>query len=69
MYSSTPYLGQSGWFQMGGTSAGAPQWAGILAAANSLRAGVGKPVLSTSTSTGASSTRRSSEPKTGTRAS
>jgi subtilase family serine protease len=53
VYSSTPYLGQSGWFQMGGTSAGAPQWAGILAAANSLRAGVGKPVLSTSTSTGA----------------
>jgi subtilase family serine protease len=38
VYSSTPYLGQSGWFQMGGTSAGAPQWAGILAASNSLRA-------------------------------
>ena len=52
VYSSTPYLGQSGWFQMGGTSAGAPQWAGILAAANSLRAGVGKPVLSAVTSTG-----------------
>ena len=53
VYSSTPYLGQSGWFQMGGTSAGAPQWAGILAAANQLRRGVGKPVLSAVTSTGA----------------
>ena len=52
VYSSTPYLGQSGWFQMGGTSAGAPQWAGILAAANQLRKGVGKAVLSSYTSTG-----------------
>ena len=52
VYSSTPYEGQSGWFQMGGTSAGAPQWAGILAAANQLRTGLGKPVLSSSTSTG-----------------
>jgi hypothetical protein len=38
---------------MGGTSAGAPQWAGILAATNSLRRAVGKPVLSAVTSTGA----------------
>jgi subtilase family serine protease len=53
VYSSTPYLGQSGWFQMGGTSAGAPQWAGIIAAANHLRKGTGKPVLSAVTSTGA----------------
>ena len=53
VYSSTPYLGQSGWFQMGGTSAGAPQWAGVLAAANQLRKGVRKPVLSSVTSTGA----------------
>lgn len=53
VYSSTPYLGQSGWFQMGGTSAGAPQWAGILASANSLRRAAGKPVLSATTSTGA----------------
>ncbi len=45
VYSSTPYLRQSGWFQMGGTSAGAPQWAGILAAANELRVKAGKGVL------------------------
>ncbi len=53
VFSSTPYLGQSGWFQMGGTSAGAPQWAGILAAANSLRRAAGKPVLGAVTASGA----------------
>jgi subtilase family serine protease len=29
VYDSTSYQGQTGWFQVGGTSAGAPQWAGI----------------------------------------
>lgn len=53
VYSSTPYDGQTGWFVMGGTSAGAPQWAGILAAANQLRKTAGKPVLSAVTATGA----------------
>ena len=53
VYSSTPYEGQSGWFQMGGTSAGAPQWAGVLAAANQLRRAAGRPVLTATTSTGA----------------
>ena len=53
VYSSTPYLKQSGWFELGGTSAGAPQWAGILAAANSLRAAAFKPVLSAVSATGA----------------
>ena len=53
VYSSTPYLGQSGWFQMGGTSAGAPQWAGILAASNQLRKGLGRPVLSAVNASGA----------------
>jgi subtilase family serine protease len=53
VYSSTPYDGQTGWFQMGGTSAGAPQWAGILASANQLRRGVGKGPLTAVTSTGA----------------
>ena len=28
----TPRHGQSGWFTLGGTSVGAPDWAGILAA-------------------------------------
>jgi len=46
VYDSTPYNGASGWFQMGGTSAGAPQWAGILAVANQLRKLKGKLVLS-----------------------
>jgi hypothetical protein len=53
VYSSTPYAGQSGWFQMGGTSAGAPQWAGIIAAGNQLRRAAGKSVLVAQTSTGA----------------
>jgi subtilase family serine protease len=53
VYSSTPYDRQSGWFVLGGTSAGAPQWAGILASANQLRRAAGKPVLSAVTSSGA----------------
>ncbi len=32
IYDSTKYHGQSGWFTVGGTSVGAPNWAGILAA-------------------------------------
>jgi subtilase family serine protease len=32
VYDSTSYLGQSGWWTLGGTSVGAPSWAGILAA-------------------------------------
>lgn len=32
IYDSTSYHGQSGWFTVGGTSVGAPNWAGILAA-------------------------------------
>ena len=32
VYDSTAYSGQSGWFTVGGTSVGAPNWAGIFAA-------------------------------------
>lgn len=32
VYDSTKYQGQAGWFTLGGTSVGAPDWAGILAA-------------------------------------
>ena len=32
VYDSTKYQGQHGWFTLGGTSVGAPNWAGILAA-------------------------------------
>jgi hypothetical protein len=34
VYDSTPYQGQSGWIQLGGTSAGAPQWAALMALAD-----------------------------------
>ena len=53
VYDSIAYAGQSGWFQMGGTSAGAPQWAGIVAVANQLRKAAGKAVLAAYTSKGA----------------
>jgi fibronectin type 3 domain-containing protein len=35
VYDSTSYSGQTGWFVVGGTSAGAPQWAAISAIINS----------------------------------
>jgi hypothetical protein len=38
VYSSVPLSGQSGWFQVGGTSAAAPVWAGLVAVADSARA-------------------------------
>lgn len=31
VYDTTKYNGQSGWFQLGGTSAGSPQWAALTA--------------------------------------
>jgi subtilase family serine protease len=46
VYDSVRYQGQSGWFQVGGTSAGAPQWAALFAIANSMRAAAGKGALS-----------------------
>jgi len=45
VYDTVRYKGQSGWFQVGGTSAGAPQWAALFAIANSMRA-TGKGPLS-----------------------
>ena len=38
---------QSGWFQVGGTSAGAPQWSALIAIANQIRS-ENKPPLSPS---------------------
>src|SRR3954454_8360752 len=52
VYSSTTYQQQSGWFQMGGTSIGAPQWSGIIAAANQLRKANGKASLVATRSSG-----------------
>ena len=51
VYDSTAYNGAAGWFQMGGTSAGAPQWAGILAVADQLRVAARKSVLAASSTT------------------
>ncbi|MBR8456937.1 S53 family peptidase [Burkholderia dolosa] len=45
VYDSVNYNGRSGWFQVGGTSAGAPQWAALFAIANSMRAATGKGPL------------------------
>ena len=42
VYSSVNYSGESGWFQVGGTSAGTPVWAGIVATADSARGNLGK---------------------------
>jgi subtilase family serine protease len=41
VYDTIPYSGQTGWFQVGGTSAGAPQWAAIIAVADGLRGAAG----------------------------
>lgn len=50
VYDTVRYLGQSGWFQVGGTSAGAPQWAALFAIANSMRVAAGKGTLSSTNS-------------------
>lgn len=38
VYDTTSYQGQKGWFQVGGTSAGSPQWAALMALVNCQRA-------------------------------
>lgn len=46
VYTSVPLNGQSGWFQVGGTSAGAPQWAALVAIADQGRNLAGKAAIS-----------------------
>jgi subtilase family serine protease len=46
VYDSVSYSGQSGWFQVGGTSAAAPAWAGLVAIADQGLATGGKAPLS-----------------------
>ena len=46
VYDSVSTSGQSGWFEVGGTSAGAPIWAGLVAAADQARAANGLSSLS-----------------------
>jgi subtilase family serine protease len=40
VYDSIPYQGQTGWFQVGGTSVGAPQWAAFIVLVDQTRATV-----------------------------
>jgi hypothetical protein len=47
VYDSVSYSGQSGWFQVGGTSAAAPAWAGLIAIADQGLATAGKGSLTT----------------------
>ena len=49
VYDSVPYQNQTGWFQLGGTSAGAPQWAAIIAVTDQLRGAAGKSRLTSAT--------------------
>ncbi len=48
VFDSVPNGGSTGWFQVGGTSIGPPQWSALVAIANSLRAGDNKPALTAS---------------------
>ena len=45
VYDSYSFEGQSGWFQVGGTSLGAPSWSAILASADQVRGAAGEPRL------------------------
>jgi subtilase family serine protease len=52
VYDSLPdQAGNAGWLQVGGTSAGAPQWAALIAIANQSRATAGNPSLDGPTGT------------------
>ena len=42
VYNSEPFQGFKGWIQVGGTSAGTPQWAGLAAIVNAMRLAAGK---------------------------
>lgn len=46
IYDSVGISGYAGWFQVGGTSAGTPQWAALIAITNSLRSTARKANLS-----------------------
>lgn len=45
VYDTVPYNGQTGWFDAGGTSAGTPQWAALVAIANQGRAVIANAAL------------------------
>jgi hypothetical protein len=45
VYDSAPYFGQTGWFEVGGTSVGAPSVSAILAVTDQIRAASAEPPL------------------------
>jgi hypothetical protein len=47
VYDSVPYHGASGWVDVGGTSAAAPAWAGLVAITDQVLAAAGKGTLTT----------------------
>ena len=47
VYDSTAYDGLRGWMDLGGTSAGAPQWAGLVAIADQVRSAAHRTPLNT----------------------
>jgi subtilase family serine protease len=51
VYDSVGISGYAGWFQVGGTSAGTPQWAALIAITNSMRAASRKSNLSNTNTT------------------
>jgi subtilase family serine protease len=51
VYDSIGLSGYAGWFQVGGTSAGTPQWAALIAITNSMRAAARKSNLSSTNTT------------------
>lgn len=51
IFDSTPLRGETGWFTVGGTSIGAPQWAALIALADQARSQAGKSVLSSNDTT------------------
>ncbi len=51
VYDSLPYSGYAGWQEVGGTSAGSPQWAALIAIANQGRVAKGQGTLDGATQT------------------
>jgi len=64
VYDSVPINGNSGWWLVGGTSAGAPQWAGISAIANSQNAKLASASFGTSNALYGAASGAQSSPQT-----
>ncbi|MGI0068645.1 MAG: fibronectin type III domain-containing protein, partial [Nitrosopumilaceae archaeon] len=64
VYDSVPINGQSGWWIVGGTSAGSPQWAGISAIVNSQGAKLASASFGTSNALYGAATGAQSNPQT-----